>query len=131
MADTVHLWPLNDLSVPMGPFETVSSLGAKAPITAGTISGFIATTATPDAVTAHANFVVANLSYVGGQANPNGGTYALGTWLFQLDASLLTDALCEQYFAATGEAFIHAISANNIRVVVRLEYQRTRFAVMI
>lgn len=120
--DTPILWPLNDLSVPIGPFETVSSLGVKTPIAGGTISGYLA--ASPSATSAaDATWNIANLSYIGGA---NG--YDVGWWLAQLDASVLTDALCEQHFAATGEAYLIGISANNIRVVVRLIYQRYRWA---
>ena len=64
MSNTPILRPLNDLNVALGPFETVSSAGVKTPIGTGTISGFLAVTGNPDAVSAHANFSVANLTYV-------------------------------------------------------------------
>ena len=132
MADTPTLRPLNDLSIAIGPFETVSTTTAKAPVEPpSTVSGFIAVAETPDQSAAHGS-LTANLSYIGGQPKPAplSGNWPLGYWLYQQDASVLTDSLLQEKFAARGEAFIHATSSNNIRIVVRLEYQRTRYAVM-
>jgi len=131
VAETPILYPLNDLSVAMGPFETVTTLGVHTPITAGTISGFLATTDAPDAIAADATLAVANLSYIGGQPKGDGTNWAAGWWLIQFDAAVLTAALLNTLFAARGEAFIHAISAGNVRVVVRVEYRASRYSVMV
>lgn len=131
MADTPILRPGNDVSVVIGPFEVSETTTAKTPITAG-VTGFIAVAETPDQVAADPSLNTPVITHVGGQAKPAPltGTWPNGYFHYQQDAAPLTDALCEEKFAARGEAFIHAISTNNIRVVVRLEYQRARMAVM-
>src|SRR5687768_3226641 len=126
MADTPILRPLNDVSVAIGPFETVSTLTVKTPITSG-VTGFIAVAETPDQVAADATLNSPVITYIGGSPRPaelGGGNWPAGWFNYQQDAAALTDALCETKFAARGEAFIHAISTNNIRIVVRMEYQR-------
>lgn len=130
MADTPILRPLNDLSVAIGPFETVSTLTVKTPVTSG-VTGFLAVAET-DAVAADPT-LTGTVTYIGGQPRPSplSGSWPAGWFLYQQDAAVLTDALCELKFAARGEAFIVALSTNNIRIVVRLEYQRSRMAVML
>lgn len=131
MADTPILRPKNDVNVVIGPFETIEATTAKTALTSG-VTGFIAVAETPDQTAADVTLNAPVITHVGGEPKPAplSGTWPQGYFNYQQDHAPLTDELCEAKFAARGEAFIHAIHASGIRIVVRMEYQRARLAVM-
>lgn len=101
MADR-PLSPLNDFDRTV-LIEEVNTSGVVVPvvdISGGAIIGFLAAGKEPTAATVTAAFSVSGV-YIGGA---NG--YDAGTWLFQIDASALTAALLDQYFASATPYFI-------------------------
>lgn len=116
----IQLAPLNDLDVLVGPIKTVSSSGTKASVTTGTVAGLISTSKAATATAADVT-LEANLSYVGGEDNGEGGTYDEGMWLFQLDAAVLTASLLSTNFAST-VPYLIVKRDNAIRRAIRMEY---------
>lgn len=95
----IILSPDDDFNVVVGPLKTVLANGAKTPVVDGIVSGFLATSKT--ASSSADALLEAPLSYVGGNSDGDGGTYEVGMWLFQLDASVLTRSRLSDLFAAT------------------------------
>lgn len=108
------LAPLNDLNRHV-LIEEVNSSGVVVPVTAGTITGYLATTKT--ATSAADATLSASLSYIGG-AND----IKEGTWLFQLDAAVLTKTLLDTHFGTSGVAYLIVERANGVKRYQPLEY---------
>lgn len=117
-----QLFPLNDVNWVVGPIEEVDAQGQRNAVTTGTVVGFLAASASPDATEA-ALALKANLAYVGGQVG-----YTAGDWLFQLDAAVLTKALLDTHFAVTGKAYFHISRVGAVRAVEEIMYSPTRWA---
>lgn len=109
------LSPLNDLNRYV-LIEEVNSSGVVVPVTSGTVTGFLATTNASGATAADAT-LSASLTYVGGSND-----IEAGTWLFQLDAAVLTLALLNTHFGSTGVAYLIVKKDNSVRRWERLEY---------
>jgi hypothetical protein len=120
----IYLVPLNDLNVAVESIMSVPSTGTKAAVTSGSVTGFLATSSSADATTADATLSAA-MTYIGGNSDGEGGTYPVGTWLFQLDAAVLTKALLSTLFAGLGKAYLIVKRDNAIRVVVELTYRES------
>lgn len=101
MADR-PLSPLNDFDRTV-LIEEVNSSGVVVPVTdtsGGAIVGFLATSKDPTASAADPTLSV-NGVYIGGA---NG--YDAGTWLFQIDASVLTPSLLDSKFGSVTPYFL-------------------------
>lgn len=122
LPDLGELTPLNDLDITIVLEDINTSTGTKTPITTGTVTGFLATSSAPDATTADATLSVTG-THVGGNPKLSGvtGNYDSGTWLFHLDASVLTIALLNTLFAQSTPYFI-ATKTNAVRKVGKLTY---------
>lgn len=119
------LSPLNEFDRAIVVESINTSTGTKAPVTTGTVTGFLATSFDPEATTAHASLSVSGV-YIGGQLKVTGetATYAAGTWLFHIDASVLTVALLDGLFLTTTPYF-HVSKVDSNRLVFSLDYCRT------
>lgn len=127
MTDTrIVVTPLNDLEIKVGPLKSISATGTPTPITTGTTTGFLATSKAPDATEADAA-LQATLTHVGGEDDGNGGTYEDGTWLFLLNAAVLTKSLLETHFLTNTPWFI-CQRTDDIRVVKECVYRESREA---
>lgn len=124
----ILLVPKKDLNVAVGPLMSVPSTGTKAPITTGSVTGFLATSKGPSATAADAS-LQASLTYVGGNSDGEGGTYAAGTWLFQLDAAALTPNLLSTHFAGA-RPYLIVERTNDLRVAIPLTYASEEQAVV-
>lgn len=102
--------------------EINTSTGVRTPITTGTITGFLSTGYDSTATAAHASLSVSGV-YIGGQLKVTGGTatYDAGTWLFHIDASVLTKTLLDTYFATATPYFI-VTKSSSLRKVGQLTY---------
>jgi hypothetical protein len=97
---TNPLSPLNDFNRTV-LLEVVDGVtGVITPVTTGTVTGFLATSNLPTAGSADASLSVSGV-YIGGA---NG--YEAGTWLFAIDAAVLTPALLDTHFASATPYFI-------------------------
>ena len=114
MADNI-LAPLNDFVWTAKVVLRSTSTGAEEAVTTGTVTGFLATSPGSGATTADANWSVSGV-YVGG-AND----FDAGTWMFQIDAALLTAALLAAHFATATPYFI-VTRTNGVRQVYKLRY---------
>lgn len=120
MSDDIS--PLNDFVATM-LLENVNSVtGVVSAIDSGTITGFLSTSDLPDATAFDATWQV-NGVYVGG-AND----YEAGTWMWQIDAAVLTYALMESAFGSSRRAYFIVQKTNDKRVVKKLRYRPVRLA---
>jgi hypothetical protein len=126
MTSAIQISPKNDINIVVGPLMSVSSLGAKAPITSGTVTGFFATSKATSAIAADPS-LQANLSYIGAQSDGEGGTYDEGSWLFQLNASDAVAALLATYFS-NARPFLIVTRTDDLRVVIPCEYVESLIA---
>lgn len=111
----MYLWPLNDLALEL-TINTVSpTTGATTVLTSGTVTGFLATTASPTATAADPSL----------QATVNFSA-TKRKWIVTMDAALLTASLLATHFAATGTAYLILQSANNVRGYLPLTYSASR-----
>lgn len=124
--DPIEIIPLNDLEVKVGPLKNIPSTGTPTAITTGTVTGFLATSKAADATAADAA-LSATLTHIGGNDDGNGGTYDQGTWLFLLNAAVLTKALLETHFLTNTPWFIVQRS-DDVRVVKECVYRESREA---
>jgi hypothetical protein len=115
MADNI-LAPLNDFVWTAKVVLRSATTGAEEAVTTGTVTGFLATTNTSSATTAEATWSVSGV-YIGGA---NG--FDAGTWMFQLDAAVLTAALLATHFTTATPYFI-VTRTNGVRQWYRLRYQ--------
>lgn len=120
----IVLAPLNDFDVVVGPLTSVPSTGTKAAITTGSVTGFLATSDDPTATAADAA-LSASLSYVGTNSDGEGKTYPAGSWLFQLDATVLTADLLSTHFAAA-RPWLIVKRDNDFRQAFPVTYVRAR-----
>lgn len=100
--------------------EETNSDGVNVPVTEGTIEGYLATTKATNAAdpTAPTDTLTAELTYIGG-AND----IEAGTWLFQLDASVLTRTLLNTHFTSGAVVYLHFTKSNSFHAYVPLEYR--------
>lgn len=120
MSDDIS--PLNDFVATMILENVASDTGVVTAISSGTITGFLATSDSPDATAADANWSVSG-TYIGG-AND----YEAGTWMWQIDAAVLTYALMEAAFGSSKKAYFIVQKTNDKRVVKKLRYRAVRYA---
>jgi hypothetical protein len=125
LPDLGELTPLNDLDITIKLEDINTSTGTRTPITTGTVTGFISTSALINATTADAALSVSGV-YVGGNPKVSGetGNYDAGTWLFHLDASALTYSLLNGLFASAVPYF-HVSKSNAVLRSGLLTYSST------
>lgn len=126
-----RLFPLNDLVLTLKLENVDAVTGLKAPVATGTVTGFLATSKASDAA-AYTGAWSVNGVYVGGNNKGDGGTYDLGTWMFQIDAAVLTLALCEAAFGTAGVSpgrpYFIAQKTSDVRVAGIGSYKNYRRA---
>lgn len=122
LVDLGILSPDNDLDVWFVLEDINTSTGTRTPITTGTVTGKLVTSPTSD-TEAHADFSVSGF-YVGGNPKVSGqnGNWPAGTWMFHIDASVLTSAQLTAYFQSATPYFV-ARKSNAVRKVGVLTYQ--------
>lgn len=128
MSDTPSIAPDNDMSIRVGPIYSVPSTGTRAAVTSGTITFFLAATKTAT-VAAHVS-LAGTATYIGGNDDGNGSTHPIGSWLCQLDGSVMVRATLDTYFGANAEAFLICVKASDITCVTRCEYEQSRDTVI-
>lgn len=129
MPNTPIITPDNDMSIRVGPIYSNPPTGTRAPVTSGTVTFFLAATAI--AAVAADGTLQGNATYIGGNDDGNGGTHPVGSWLCQLDASVMVRTLLETLFGTNDEAFLICQKANDINCVTRCEYQAYRSTVIV
>ena len=117
------LAPLNDLVLVANVTVRNAVTGAEEAVSTGTVTGFLATSPGPAAVTADAALSVAGV-YVGAQAG-----FTAGDWMFQLDAAVLTKTLLDTHFTTATPYFIVS-RTSAVRQVIRLEYRQYMEAIV-
>lgn len=127
---------LNDYTVHVPIHYNHATTGTKTPLTAGTVTGFLATTRSKTATAAHAA-LSASLVHVGGNPKSTGSnvTFDSGTWQFTLDAQLgqagadddakdaAALAIIEAAAAVTGQLYLIVKAPGNIRRWVQVPYK--------
>ena len=118
------LAPLN----PLTRFIYIETIvaGTRTPLTAGVVSGFLATSDDPEATAAHASLVAA-CTHVGGQPTETGGDeeHPDGTWEIKFDPTTHTVARLDPLFDETGNDPHLIIQTPYDRVTEKLRYQRS------
>lgn len=119
--------PLNDVNISVLLINVPSS-GTKTPITSPPVTGFLATSNAPDATAADPT-LQADLTHVGGNDDGDGGTYDLGTWMFQLNATAMTIELLDSLFKST-RPWLIVQKTGDRRNAIPLRYARVQQATL-
>lgn len=112
--------PLNDFSIIVNVQMRDDTTAALAPVTTGTMTGFIAASNAADATAYDAGWSVAG-RYVGA----SGGDLVAGDWYFAIDAAALTVALCRAAFGAGAVPYFIAQKTNGFRRYVKCKYRES------
>lgn len=117
------LSPLNDFLRQVLLEIVDPTTGVVTAVTTGTVTGFLATSKLPTATAYDPTWSVSGV-YIGGA---NG--FTAGTWQFEIDAAVLTTALCDAAFT-TGTPYFIVSRVNAVRVYEQLRYLQSAPAVI-